>query len=221
VKHESIVVRSLPFALYIALLALGPLIEAVLPDGFDTRWLYVGQVGLVAVALALFWRRYDELRMGPFPEVRQWALGVGVGVAVFALWINLDFAPLVIGTSESFDPRDEGRVRWVLAAIRLAGAALVVPVMEELFWRSFIMRWLERPRFLDVDPGSVGAKALAISSVVFALEHNMWFAGLLAGLAYGWVYMRTKTLWVPVVAHAVTNGLLGAWVLWTGAWGFW
>ena len=103
----------------------------------------------------------------------------------------------------------------------LAGAALVVPIMEELFWRSFIMRWLQRATFLSVDPSSVGWKALLISSALFASEHRLWFAGLLAGLAYGWLYKRSGNLWVPTVSHAVTNALLGIYVLATGMWMYW
>jgi len=104
---------------------------------------------------------------------------------------------------------------------RLAGAALAVPVMEELFWRSFAMRWFQDHDFLKVAPARVGLKALGISAVLFALEHHLWFAGLLAGLAYGWLYIRTGNLWVPILSHAVTNGVLGAWILYTQSWEFW
>jgi hypothetical protein len=83
------------------------------------------------------------------------------------------------------------------------------------------MRWLERPRFLDVDPRTVGLAPLLISSAVFALEHRLWFAGLLAGLAYGHLYRHTGSLRAAVLAHAITNGLLGAWVLGTASWDFW
>ena len=93
--------------------------------------------------------------------------------------------------------------------------------MEELFWRSFIMRWLAKPRFLGVDPKAIGWMPLLVSSTLFATEHHRWLAGLLAGFAYGWLYVRTGTLWVPVIAHAVTNALLGVWVLQTGPWTFW
>ena len=58
-------------------------------------------------------------------------------------------------------------------------------------------------------------------SVLFATEHRLWFAGLLAGLAYGWLYKRSGNLWVPIVAHALTNALLAAYVLATGSWSFW
>ena len=37
-----------------------------------------------------------------------------------------------------------------LVAVRWIGATLVVPVMEELFWRSFLMRWFQRTQFETV-----------------------------------------------------------------------
>jgi CAAX prenyl protease-like protein len=144
-----------------------------------------------------------------------------VGVGVFVLWIALDFPPLVMGEGDPFDPRVDGRIHPGFALTRLAGAALVVPVMEEIFWRSFLMRWLEKPSFLEVDPRQVGPKALLITSAVFAAEHRLWFAGLLAGLLYGELYRRTGDIRVVVLSHAVTNGLLGVYVLATGSWTFW
>lgn len=209
--------RIAPFAIYIAFLALGGL-----ASGFDTRWLYPAQVGLVALALAVFWRRYEELRPSDPVSPGHWSLAVVTGAVVFVLWINLDSGWTVIGElGEGFDPRVDGRVDPVLAAFRLAGAALVVPVMEELFWRSFVMRWIDSPAFLGVDPRAASARAVLLSSAVFAVEHHQWLAGLIAGLAYAWVYRVTGKLWIPVVAHAVTNALLGIWVLYAGSWRFW
>lgn len=209
--------RVLPFALYIVFLAAGSLEWT-----FDTRWLYPVQVGLVALALVCFWKRYEEMpRLGTLSG-GHWSMAFIVGLIVFVLWIHLDASWMTIGEGgKGFDPRDEGRVNVLLALFRIAGAALVVPVMEELFWRSFVMRWIDKPAFLTVSPTAVSLKALALSSIVFAVEHHLWFAGLIAGLAYGGLYRLTGNLWVPIIAHAVTNGLLGAWVLYTGSWQFW
>jgi CAAX prenyl protease-like protein len=93
--------------------------------------------------------------------------------------------------------------------------------MEELFWRSFLMRWIQHPRFEVVDPRRIGARAIVLSTFVFMLAHTMWLAAIVAGLAYAWLYVRCGTLWAPVVAHAVTNGALGAWVVATRQWQFW
>jgi uncharacterized protein len=67
----------------------------------------------------------------------------------------------------------------------------------------------------------VRAKAVLLSTFVFVLAHTLWLAAAVAGLAYAWLYVRTGKLWVPVIAHAVTNGALGAWVVLTGNWAYW
>ena len=214
-------VRSLPFALFIGIMALDPLLVRLLPDGFDIRWLYGVRCSLVLLALVFLWKHYAELTDPTKARGTDWALGVGVGVVVFVLWVKLDFQPLALAPGEGFDPRDGADLNLGLVAVRLAGATLLVPVMEELFWRSFIFRWLRHSNFLSIDPADAGLRALVISSALFATEHRLWFAGLLAGLAYGWLYKRSKNLWVPILAHAVTNGLLGVYVLRTGSWIFW
>ena len=93
--------------------------------------------------------------------------------------------------------------------------------MEELFWRSFVMRWIDNPDFLAVSPAQASARAIIVSSLLFASEHQLWLAGLIAGLVYGLLYVRTGNLWVPVISHAVTNAVLGGWILATGNWQFW
>jgi CAAX prenyl protease-like protein len=192
-----------------------------MPSGFDVRWLYGVRVSVVLLALIVLWRHFAELREAPSTAWSHWVLAVAFGVIVFFLWIHLDVRPLAFSPGEGFDPRVSGRIHWGLASVRIAGAALVVPVMEELFWRSFLMRWLQRPAFLSVAPTSVGWKAILISSALFASEHRLWFAGLLAGLIYAWLYKRSGNLWVPTISHAVTNALLGAYVLSTGLWVYW
>lgn len=214
-------IRSLPFALFIGIMIIDPYLQGILPSGVDGGWLYGLRAAAALVCLACFWGHYTELRNGPPVSPGAWTMALGIGAAVFVLWVNLDFPPLALAAGEGFDPRRNGSLNPGLVAMRLAGAGLVVPVMEELFWRSFILRWLQRPAFLLVDPRTVGFRALMVSSFVFAAEHRLWFAGLLAGLAYAWVYRKTGNLWVPIVAHAVTNGLLGVYVLATGSWTLW
>jgi CAAX prenyl protease-like protein len=216
-----VLIRSLPFGLFIGVMVLEPLLRSVLPAGVDPRWLYGLRSGLALLALVALWGKYAELREARKPSPGDWVLAAGVGALVFGAWVNLDVWPLALAPGTGFDPFADGRVHPGLAAMRLAGATLIVPLMEELFWRSFVLRWLHRPSFLNVDPRAVGWRALLLSSVLFATEHRLWVAGLLAGLAYGWLYRRTGNLWPSILAHATTNGLLGAYVLTTGAWRFW
>jgi hypothetical protein len=213
--------RIIPFAVFIGFIALDAPLAKLAPSlGMDPRWWYGVRTLAGAVLLVAFWRHYTELR-SLAARASDWLLAVAIGTVVFVLWVNLDIGPLTFGRAAGYDPRSDGTIDWALATTRVAGAVLLVPVMEELFWRSFVMRWVTNPAFLTVRPAQTGWKALIISSASFAVEHHLWFAGLLAGLAYGWLYMRSGNLWVPIAAHAVTNGLLAGWVLYTGRWEFW
>jgi CAAX prenyl protease-like protein len=206
--------RILPFAVYILFLV----VESVLRGEIDLRWLYAVQVGVVTALLAHFWPVYDELRAPSRAHARDWALGVGVGVAVFVLWINLDFPWARFGEGRGVAPDLTGGAALAGFAVRVLGVVVLVPVMEELFWRSFLMRWIEKPDFLAVAPAAVGWRALALSSIVFGVEHHLWLAGIVAGLAFGWLYRRTGHLWVVILAHAIANAALELWVVRTGNW---
>ena len=220
---RSSYLRVLPFALFMALLALRGMAPTDGRWGFDAQWLYGLNLLLVGGLLGAWWHAYGELARQNLPPVGELAMSVVVGLAVFGLWIHLDAPWMQIGQSTaSFVPVDaQGRLQWPLIAVRWAGAALLVPVMEELFWRSFLMRWLQSPVFEAVDPRRVGAKAVVLSTFVFMLAHPLWLAAIVAGLAYALLYRQTGKLWTAVLAHAVTNGALGIWVVKTGQWQFW
>jgi CAAX prenyl protease-like protein len=217
-----ILFRAIPFAVFVTLLAIEPWLGRQLADILDPRWLYGGRSIIVAGLLLLFWHHYRELVIRR-PKTLDCLLAVGVGFVVLAFWLKLDAGIFVLGQSGSgFDPREaDGSINWPLAVMRLAGSALVVPVMEELFWRSLVMRWLENTDFATVDPARVGIFALLFSSIAFGFEHSQWAAGILAGVAYGWLYLRCRNLWLAIIAHAVTNAGLGIWVLATASWYFW
>lgn len=220
------VTRTLPFAVFVAFILVADLIQVIpgLPE-FDPRWLYPLKVLLVTALLALLWRRLEELRTLPADGKWLWLWAPAVGLAVFALWVNLDFGWLNLADPDApgYDPRntETGELQLPLALMRLAGSALLVPIIEELFWRSFLMRWITQSDFLALAPAAVTVKAILVSSLVFGLEHTLWFAGILAGLAYGWLYRASGSLWPSIFAHGVTNGALGLWVLGTANWQYW
>jgi hypothetical protein len=217
--------RILPFALFVLFVVAGSLLpppSPAPPGEWDARWIYAVRALLTGAALVLLWPRLVELRTLAL-RASDVLLGFAAGVAVLVAWLLLDEGWVTFELGSGFDPRRYGseEIDWPLTFFRLLGLALVVPVVEELFWRSFLMRWLARPDFLQVDPAKVGARALVLTSVLFALEHSQWLAGLLAGFVYGWVYMHSRNLWVPVLAHAVTNAGLGAYILIARDWRFW
>ncbi|MEO8152739.1 MAG: CAAX prenyl protease-related protein [Rhizobacter sp.] len=215
------IARCLPFCIFITALA----IRGALDGHTDTRWLYPLQAGASALALVVLWHHYGELRDDRRAAVRfrHAALSVGVGLAVFALWVSLTEPWMRMGEpAASFVPvQADGELQWGLIGLRLAGAVLVVPLMEELFWRSFLMRWIDRRDFLSVSPRQASLYALLASSAVFALAHDLWLAGFIAGLAFGALYRYTGQIWHAVTAHLVANLALGVWVIHQRAWGFW
>jgi CAAX prenyl protease-like protein len=224
-RDDPIVARAAPFLLFIGFLILesvAPLTHVVQETGLRMPWLVVARAAVVGLLLVWFWRGYTELHRPMSVRPVDWALAVTGGIVVFFAWIAIDQDWAVLSRSSGFLPlRADGSVDLALALARLAGFALVVPVMEELFWRSLVLRWIERHDFQSLAPREVGWRAFAITAALFAVEHDRWFAGALAGGVYGLLYMRSGNLWVPVVAHVVTNGILGLWVLWTGRWEFW
>lgn len=149
-------------------------------------------------------------------------LAVAVGVLVLLLWIPLYGGYFLLSEPQIVNPYElTGSLALPWIAIRLLGSSIVVPVMEELFWRSFLLRYLVNPDFRQVPIGTLTTSAVAISVVLFGVEHNQWLAGIVAGLLYTLLLYRTKSLFSCIVAHAVTNFLLGVYVLMTEQWQYW
>ncbi len=212
--------RILPFLAYLFFIVVVDGLTRLGVDAQSLRWLYALKVGVVLLMLVIFWRHYTELH-STRPTPIGIAIALAAGVAVFYLWIGLNAGWMVVGSPAGFDPRTAGQIDWALVVVRIGGAALVVPVMEELFWRSFLMRWIDDIDFERIDPRKVKALSVAIAAVLFGFEHNQWLAGIVAGLAYSVLYMRQRNLWSAILAHAVTNGVLGVWIVRCAMWTYW
>jgi len=198
--------RVAPFLAYLFFIFVADMLgrSGFMPE--QLRWLYALKIAVV---------------LGLGLDARSIAAAVATGTVVFLLWINLDANWMSLGQAEGFDPRSEGRTQWSLVLLRIAGAALVVPVMEELFWRSFLLRWIDAANFLARVPAQASARAFLVTMVLFGIEHNLWLAGMVAGAAYTILYMRSNSLWSPILAHGVTNGVLGCWIISGGHWNYW
>ena len=200
-----------PFVLFVGLTG----VQQALPG--SVLWLYPVKTVLTAAAIVAL-ARWLEAPGEVFPFA-----GAGVGVAVLLVWVLSDGLFPLIGASAAFDPfRALPRPQaWVWIAFRLAGAALVVPIVEEFFWRGFLIRWLVHLDFRSVPMGTLTWTSFLVTSALFAVEHDRWLAGLLAGMAYNWVYYRTRSLKACVLAHGITNLGLGIYVLVGQQWRFW
>ncbi len=155
-----------------------------------------------------------------------------VGVGVFALWVAPDllipgwrahplFQNSLTGTlSSSMAP--EARSDVLVLTLRIARAALLVPILEELFWRGWLPRFLDAKDFRTLPIGSFSTTSFVATAVLFAAEHGpFWEVGLLAGIAYNLWMQHTRSLGDLIAAHGLTNLLLSIFVLLTGRWEFW
>jgi hypothetical protein len=182
--------------------------------------LYVLKTVAVGGLLLFFRRSYASISW------RALGWGVLVGVAVLVAWIGIErFGPAYPRPARvMFDPRAVlgGASLDAFFAVRLAGAAVVVPFMEELFWRDFLWRWTSaRGDFRRGEVGAFSWRALVIVSALFAAAHTEWLSAAICGLAYGALLTSTRSLGACVVAHATTNLLLGVYVIRSGDWVLW
>ncbi|HBG45891.1 MAG TPA: CAAX prenyl protease-related protein [Deltaproteobacteria bacterium] len=186
---------------------------------------YFYPMKIVAAGLALLYFRkdYDELCFRDLLRPAMTAQSILAGLAIFILWINMDWGFARFGPAEAFDPgsieNDTNRALYI--ATRLFGASVLVPVMEEIFWRSFLLRYIANPDFRGVAIGAWALTPFLAITVLFGLEHNMVAAGLMAGAAYNLLLFRTRSIAQCVIAHSTTNLALGIYVMMTGSWQFW
>jgi CAAX prenyl protease-like protein len=161
----------------------------------------------------------------------HWPASIAVGLGVFALWIAPDallpgwrghwlFQNGITGhLKTSIAPAE---LTPLMLALRTMRAALLVPVIEELFWRGWLPRWLQDTRFERVPLGRYSAFAFWATAGLFALEHGpFWEVGLLCGVVYNWWMRRTRSLGDLMLTHAVTNLALSLYVIGSGRWTFW
>ncbi|MBV8075462.1 MAG: exosortase E/protease, VPEID-CTERM system [Planctomycetaceae bacterium] len=194
-------------------LVAAAMVTGAITQGFDRYY----PLRMLAVAAAFAWHRRDYA--GPRPT---WSWGaLGIGVAVFVLWMALE--PRQAGPAAGFDPRKELTptlaFAWLLA--RVFGSVLIVPLAEELAFRGYLIRRLLAADILSIPPGRFTWISLALSSAAFGALHGRWLAGTLAGVCYALALYRRGQLGDAVLAHATTNALIAAYVLATGTWSLW
>jgi len=208
-----------PFAAFIAVMA-GE--NALLPH---SQILYPIRLAIVLAVILLVSRPYLQLRP------KNPLASIAIGVAVFLIWVAPDrlfgyrhfwlFDNAIVGSASTSIPRDMQASAWFLA-LRTLGSVALVPIIEELFWRGWLMRWLIDPDFEKVPLGTYAPVAFWVVAVLFASEHGpYWEVGLIAGIIYNWWMIRTKSLADCMLAHAVTNGILAAYVMASGQWQYW
>ena len=207
-----------PFGIFAAFLALNQLLEALWPDA--KYIVYPAQTLVCGCALWRYRHAY-----GPF-RVRGWGFAAGTGTLVLCLWVAPQLFHLAPPRTGGFNPEPLAAAPGLYAftlAMRFLRLVVVVPILEEVFWRAFMLRILIRPDFSSVPFGAFAWNSCLVTAGLFAIEHQSsdWPAGFLAGLMYNAVAYRTRSLGACILAHALTNLGLGIYICLTRQWGFW
>ena len=226
---RSALYRYLPFAVFMGFIGLDGFIRFLAGQGLfklesvTLYYLYPVKALTVGFLLYLFRNRYRELVLHDLKNLPATLAACATGLVVFVLWINMDWSLGAAGVPQGFNPTLlPGRaVQVVMTLFRVAGAVLVVPLMEELFWRSFLVRYIINKDFGAVRMGTFTWVSFIFTVVLFGLEHNYILAGIMAGIFYNLLLYRTRSLAQCVLAHAVTNLALAVYVVASGKWQFW
>lgn len=237
----------LPFAVYMLVGSLEPLppkvdaaagAEPPAASSLGVRYehypiIYTAKIALTIAAMWFVAPGYGfRFRISPLAAV--------VGVVGVALWIwicSLHLEPKllgplglgwIVGSGErpAYNPLEQLATTPLLAygflAIRFLGLAVIVPIIEEFFLRGFVMRFATQEKWWEVPFGTASWTAIAVGTIVPMLMHPgellaaaVWFS------LVTWLMLRTKNIWDCVAAHAVTNLLLGIYVVAFHQWQLW
>jgi uncharacterized protein len=210
----------LPMLVFLMLTGLQPYLpKSAFPITYTVKTIVVG---CLLIALR---KQFTPIRWN------YWYVGIALGVVGIFQWVLMQnwlgahfawFAP----SPDAFDPTKaiaSPIVRNSFIAVRIIGAVLVVPVMEELFWRDFLWRTILAPNdFKLASVGEFGWAPVLIVPLAFCSVHGNWFpTAIVWGILIELLLVWSKSLGACILMHATTNLLLAVYVLQYHAWGFW
>ena len=223
-----------PFAVWLAMMSLLP----------EKAWAYAARTAATAVAAIALWRLPQVYGAFGFSRnLRGVPYGVLAGVGVALAWMIPEMDSVIPAEAVAFykkwfvgvpgfdpEPEQAGASPYspaacgaVLTYVKFAGSAAVIATVEEVFFRSFLYRWLQGRHFSSIPGGRFELSAFAMTVFLFAIEHDRWLAGAVAGIVYGLVSVRLG-LASAIAAHVTTNAVIGIAVMQSSPfdkWGFW
>jgi uncharacterized protein len=210
----------IPMAVFLLLTWVGGNWASLFPASYIVKTILTGAL------LIWLWPHFTKINWS-----FAW-LGVVVGILGLVQWVGMEKLLLHVWPNyprahpevvDPFSNFSSAWFMWTFITIRLIGPALVVPFMEEFFWRDFLWRTMIAPNdFKMAAIGEWDTKAAIVVTVVFASVHmQMWLTAFVWGVIIAVLLVRTRSLGACIIAHAVTNLLLGIYVLYTHDWAFW
>jgi CAAX prenyl protease-like protein len=203
--------------------------EALMPYEYYPR-VYTIKIALTTVAMIAVMPGYlvYPLRVSAL----AWLVGAVGGVAwVVLAKFQVSLYPhlpemfaqvLEMGGRSGFNPleqlKDNPAWAWGFLAIRFFGLVIVVAVIEEFFLRGFLMRYVMDIDWHLIPFGLVNRLGLATVLIFPVIYHPERLAAAAWFSMVTWLMLRTRNIWDCVIAHAVTNLIMGLWVVYSGDW---
>ncbi len=197
--------------------------------------MYAVKIALTVAAVTFVWPGYRQF----LPRLTPLALLVGcvggplwIGLCLLD-WEHVYLLPwlqhvglsrlISVGDRPAFNPLDpEYQLStgwaWAFLAVRFFGLVAVVPLIEEFFLRGFLMRFVMQRDWWNVPFGKANRLALVLGTAMPMLYHPELLAALLWFSLITWLMLRTRNIWDCVAAHAITNLILGIYVVYSGNW---
>ena len=218
-KNASLRAYCAPFILFLLLIGLIDLLSK-LGVSNSQYWVFPLQTLVCGALVTVFWKRYDLA----FP--RRILFTVAIALLVLGIWVSPQELFGKPHRLDGFDPTvfTPGSLPyWATLGFRFLRMAVVVPFVEEIFWRGFLLRYLIKEDFESVPFGTFTWRSFGIVTVFFMLEHQPadYPAAFATGILFNWIAIRTRSLSSCILAHAITNLLLGFYIMATRQWGFW
>jgi len=218
---------------YIAPFALYLIFSQVLAESPQQLYplLYSGVVLLTGLVTFFLLRKKNIIHI--HSDIFAGILFGVVGIIVWILICKLQLEQLLMGFLPGWlQPEDRVAFnpfttlsgplqQWGFISVRLVGLAILVPIVEEIFWRGFLMRWIIDPDWQKQPIGRFTLSSFLWITLLFTLAHPEWFAAAVYCILINILLYWKKDLWNCIVAHATSNLLLGIYVVYFGAWELW
>ena len=226
-EKRALAAYAAPFVVFMLGLALVSVVQSFAPAENAPLWLaepkywvFPLQAIVCGVLLVWFWKYYDW--------GKKWhtVLGIAAGLVVLVLWISPQGIFGAAPRTDGFNPdtfAGNPSLWWSTVALRFLRLVIIVPLLEEIFWRGFLMRYLIKEDFTKVPFGEFSPIAFSVVTLMFGLAHwgPDFLPAIITCVIYNFVAVKTKSLACCVIAHAVTNLGLGIYIMQTKQWGFW
>lgn len=214
-----------PFVLYLLFSQIAVYYSDLYP------WLYIATVIMVsgAAIYLLSGRNVIQAHGKMLPGIAFGTVGIFIWILLSAS--NADeavrsFLPVWLQPDQRlgfnpFEAISSPFLAWLFIFVRLMGLGLLVPVVEELFWRGFLMRWVISANWEEQPIGVFTLRSFLWIVLLFTLAHPEWFAAAAYCILINILLYWKKDLWLCIVAHSISNFVLAIYVLLTASWALW